>query len=617
MTDANPAATEVSPLLFAMLQIVAIQSSHGPLSFGHHSLLYITSGSGRLEMEALPPVAPRSADARDERALPRSGITDITDVHHELTGGSCWLLPPGAAYRLSCTESDILQGWRLDFVGIRLASPESTEVSPDREVLFPYEGGIDWRDQPELGAMLRSLVEGSFGSSLAGQLERQRLFLELLGRIAQIVRPESEPVQLPSGDDPLEKTEDAADAARAGIARTIDYMKQAYDREVTRDRLAQIAGMSPGYYSSMFRKETGQSPMEKLAAIRLEQAKTLLLFSDSPLREIARAVGYSSEFYFSSRFKQMTGLSPSAYAERNRENQIVSSRAYTTYLRASQPESARLRERPERIVGLFLEDPLLVLGVKPLLQYVWSGYSQTYLQPYIADVEPFDVGHLDFALLRRAEPDVILLGFTTFASEGNYDRFAEIAPTFAFRQAEMDWRTTLRSLGALIGRVDEASQAIERYERLALTAREQLAARVGTETVALLRLHFKNGLCLYGGPHSYTAPVLYRDLGLRMPPLLEGWSRRGKPPVMPIAPETLVLLDADHLFLVVDDSRREEAEKLLESPLWKELRAVRSGRVYTGTTDVWMTFGMIAHERKIRHVLDALAPSPKVRSKKY
>ena len=53
--------------------------------------------------------------------------------------------------------------------------------------------------------------------------------------------------------------------------------------------------------------------MECLQAMRIEKAAGLLERSDQNIGEIADALGFSSQFYFSRIFKQSYGVSPSAY----------------------------------------------------------------------------------------------------------------------------------------------------------------------------------------------------------------------------------------------------------------------------------------------------------------
>ncbi len=556
----------LSSIFYALLDIRPLGGpDDGRRNRPHHALLYIQGGSGELKPEGEAPIL--------------------------LNRGRCIVLAPGTRYQLRSDQRQKLQGVELLFDGIRLTNAAQAHGVRHESALFPYTGEIAYDESGSIGARIDRLLELHVETDERVQLQCQREFLELLDEM---------------WDDAAQRCKPRIDDREGAIQRTMAYMEQAYDQEITRELLAGIAGMSPGYYSSVFRKEMGRSPMDMLAEIRMEHAKRLLLTSDYPLRQIAQAVGYSSEFYFSSRFKQVTGLSPSSYVQRNRGRKLASSEAYTTHLRAAPPTADREAIRPQRIVGLFLEDHLTVLGVKPLMQYSWSDYYQRYLSPYLEGVEKLDMGRPDFEQLRRARPDVILLGFASFAGDGRYDRFAEIAPTYVFQQAMGDWRETLHSLGSLIGREAEAKQAVARYEVKVQEARELLSRKIGRETVAVLRLHFKDGLCLYGGSGGYTAPVLYEDLGLAMPQMLCDWRTQDMPGVMPVKLETVSALNADHLFLIVDEGQEEQAAQLMRDPSWSSLSAVGGGRVYVETTDVWMTFGIIAHERKIEHVLNAL-----------
>ncbi|MBD2848295.1 AraC family transcriptional regulator [Paenibacillus sp. IB182496] len=526
-----------------------------------------------------------------------SGSADIDGARHTVQAGDGILLAPGTDYRLRTRRGDGLHGFEAAF---RVIWPVEA-VRPGRaagcELLA--SGGVIFRCEASsaVDELVDALLLLEQESEACLQLRQQRLFLELLEQIWPSV-------QRQGAEDA-----DAREVAASAIERTIAAMEQDYGRPMTREQLAAIAGMSPGYYSSLFRKRTGKSPMDRLADIRIAHAKRLLIETDRPLRLIAQSVGYNSEFYFSSRFKQVTGLSPSAYAQRSRSRQLASSAALTSILRRGlrpHGETCTAQPKPLRIAGLFLEDYLTVLGIKPVVQYALGGYEQTYLAPYLTDVVKLDVRQIDYQLLRSASPDMIVLGFPSFASGGQYERFAAIAPTVVFQRADGDWRSTLYNLGELIGRETQAQRAIDHYERKVKQARAALARKVGMETVALVRFHFRDGLCLYSGHDNYISPVLYDDLGLAKPRLLHEWERAGREPVVPIAPELLAELDADHLFLVVDASQQALAQRTMSSDLWNRLPAVRAQRVYRGTTDVWMTFGLIAHECKIEHVLQAL-----------
>ena len=71
--------------------------------------------------------------------------------------------------------------------------------------------------------------------------------------------------------------------------------------------------MSPAYFSTMFRKETGQTYINYLTEIRLNQAVELLKTTADKTYVIAQKVGYQEQNYFSYVFKKKFGVSPSKY----------------------------------------------------------------------------------------------------------------------------------------------------------------------------------------------------------------------------------------------------------------------------------------------------------------
>ena len=71
--------------------------------------------------------------------------------------------------------------------------------------------------------------------------------------------------------------------------------------------------MNKSTLSRRFAAEAGTSFRDLLHSVRLREAKRLLLETELPLEEIARLTGYTHQTYFSAKFKQMEGCTPSAY----------------------------------------------------------------------------------------------------------------------------------------------------------------------------------------------------------------------------------------------------------------------------------------------------------------
>jgi AraC-like DNA-binding protein len=78
------------------------------------------------------------------------------------------------------------------------------------------------------------------------------------------------------------------------------------------DEMARRAGVSVHYLPEICKKLTGVTPMHKVAIIRMEIARHLLLATNMTLGEIAARVGYRTEYAFSDAFKRVTSLRPGA-----------------------------------------------------------------------------------------------------------------------------------------------------------------------------------------------------------------------------------------------------------------------------------------------------------------
>jgi AraC-like DNA-binding protein len=94
---------------------------------------------------------------------------------------------------------------------------------------------------------------------------------------------------------------------------TTEYISQNIKSPISLQHLADIAGLTPTYFSNLFTKLMGDSPIQYINKRRIENAQLLLLSSNEPLDNIARQVGINDVFYFSRIFKKITGISPSAY----------------------------------------------------------------------------------------------------------------------------------------------------------------------------------------------------------------------------------------------------------------------------------------------------------------
>jgi len=95
-----------------------------------------------------------------------------------------------------------------------------------------------------------------------------------------------------------------------------------YDNLATVKNIEEITksiGCSKSYLMHLFKQTTGVSIINFLTAQRILSAKQLLLFTQTPISEIATSIGYSDQSQLSRTFKNITGMSPLQF----RKNQHI------------------------------------------------------------------------------------------------------------------------------------------------------------------------------------------------------------------------------------------------------------------------------------------------------
>ncbi len=96
-------------------------------------------------------------------------------------------------------------------------------------------------------------------------------------------------------------------------AATREWAVGHLDEELTVQRLARHAKMSPRTFNRRFREETGQSPGTWVRRRRIDRARELLESRDLPVDEIARLSGLGSGGNLRHHLRRGVGMSPSSY----------------------------------------------------------------------------------------------------------------------------------------------------------------------------------------------------------------------------------------------------------------------------------------------------------------
>lgn len=175
---------------------------------------------------------------------------------------------------------------------------------------------LEWLDWPAIAdGLMRLHVDGATRDEFFSQLHecyqltygaRRRndeLAMNALER-ALLTADAINPASTQSGVD--DRVRDAMDFACRNLAKRLSL-----------DDLADAAGLSVSRFAHLFRQQTGTTPQQFVEQQRIAQARQLLDLSSRSIKQIARDLGFDTQFYFSQRFRKQVGMSPRDYRNRS------------------------------------------------------------------------------------------------------------------------------------------------------------------------------------------------------------------------------------------------------------------------------------------------------------
>lgn len=262
-------------------------------------------------------------------------------------------------------------------------------------------------------------------------------------------------------------------------------------------------------------------------------------------------------------------------------------------------------ENPERIIGTYLEDDLLTLEETPVVQWTVGEESiQEYLQPEGLEGVPLMPFDLPFEAVTLEEPDLLLLSSSDLADGDKYDSYSKIAPTFVVESGSYDdWRDRLTRVSEVFGKEDLAEEKINEYNSVVENTAADLEEEVGDESA--VAVWWTGDSYFISNQDKSSGEVLYNDLGLTAPPLVEELSADNETPWIEASLESLAELEADHIFFIGTDEG--DSEAAFSDDVFSNIPAIENGNVYEYTkADSWLYSGYIANSLIVEDVEEAL-----------
>ncbi|MFG1698748.1 ABC transporter substrate-binding protein [Nonomuraea sp. NPDC049309] len=260
---------------------------------------------------------------------------------------------------------------------------------------------------------------------------------------------------------------------------------------------------------------------------------------------------------------------------------------------------------PKRVVVLDTDklDSMVSLGLAPV-GAAQAQENQTwpdYLGSALANTKP--VGTLqqpNIEAIMALKPDLIL--GSKFRQAAFYDKLSKIAPTVFTERVGITWKENFLLDAEALGKKEQAQQLLSAYEARA----KEVGAKYSKLQVSIVRF-MPTEIRMYG-PESFSGIVL-KDAGIPRPEvqqLKDQEDRRfGK-----LSQENIAKADADAIFYTAygENAAKAQAE-VTGGPLWKNLKAVKSGNAHNVDDEIWMTGIGVTAAGKILDDLDKyLAP---------
>lgn len=228
-----------------------------------------------LSIRAYNPEFQSHSHDHHQLVLPLAGRLNLLINHQQLQVGTaeCLVIPAGTEHGFSATEQ------------CRFLVVDLTHLPTDLLHLAHPVFQLSALMQPYLLVLEQLLVQQNQQLLAAAQ----QFFLQLL------------------------EAEQPAPAVDRRLRQALLYMQEHLAEELDLVLLASKASLSLSQFKQLFRQQLGQSPGQYLTQLRMQHSRTLLLFSDLSVQQLALNVGYQSASAFSARFLRHFGQSPQQY----------------------------------------------------------------------------------------------------------------------------------------------------------------------------------------------------------------------------------------------------------------------------------------------------------------
>ncbi len=224
------------------------------------------------------------------------GAYFIQDQNYAFKKNSLIVIRPNELHRLIPHPDLRLEKYTVLFPENVL---EGDSKSAPFSVDFPRHISLPERDATDIEIILRSIE--------AERRYRRSYWME-------VVKTDLKKLLLFIRRNRISGNEDAPKPENQLVKKIVSYIEQNFAQDLTLNSLSEIFSLSPSYLSRLFKRSTGLNLKHYVLQRRILEAKRLL--ENDPMLKISampQMVGFNDFPVFNQNFKQIVGLTPSAY----------------------------------------------------------------------------------------------------------------------------------------------------------------------------------------------------------------------------------------------------------------------------------------------------------------
>jgi len=246
-------------------------------------------------------------------------------------------------------------------------------------------------------------------------------------------------------------------------------------------------------------------------------------------------------------------------------------------------------ENPQRVVVLTNEgtEALLAVGVKPV-GAVRSWLGDPWYDHIAEQMEGVEVvgeeSAVNLELIAALQPDLIIGNKTR--QEKIYEQLSAIASTVFSERLRGDWKINFAVYTEAVGKRVEGENVLARFDAKLAALSKALGDRKA-EKISLVRFMAGRTRIYY---KDTFAGIILSQIGFARPASQDKDTFADE-----VTKERIPEMDGDRLFYFVyetgDGDAEARAAEWTDEPLWKNLEAVKTGKVYPVDDAIWNTAG--------------------------